>query len=162
MGNAIVRRRQIAEALEGLARVLEAKKKQPAQFEVAAFALIAASGRPSKPEDIEAGDALYIQRTEQPGAGTVSKDERGRPFATALAALAAGKVATMKTALFEKRWITDGDPCEECDENALVGWIPSDEEFPSGHDEPDAHPNCKCSLETRRVDDSDSEDDSED
>ncbi len=158
----IDRIRRTAEALEGLARVLEApkKKKSEAALEVAAFALISAAGKPTKPEAIAAGDTLYIQQTEKPGAGTVSKDKSGRPFTTALAALAAGKVATMKTALFEKRWVTAGDPCEICDENALVGWIDADEEFPSGHDEPDAHPNCQCTLETRRVDDS--EDDNED
>lgn len=49
----------------------------------------------------------------------------------------------------EKSWV--GGTCETCQENADEGWIDMDEQFPSGDDEPPAHPNCDCELETRDV-----------
>lgn len=49
----------------------------------------------------------------------------------------------------EKQWV--GGTCEVCMENADAGWIDIDEDFPSGDDEPPAHPNCACELETRPV-----------
>lgn len=49
----------------------------------------------------------------------------------------------------EKQWV--GGTCEVCMENADAGWIPIDDEFPSGDDEPPAHPNCSCELETRII-----------
>jgi hypothetical protein len=47
----------------------------------------------------------------------------------------------------EKSWV--GGTCPVCEENAAAGWIDIDEAFPSGDDEPPAHPNCECELETR-------------
>jgi phosphohistidine phosphatase SixA len=47
----------------------------------------------------------------------------------------------------EKSWV--GGTCETCQENAQAGWIDMDDQFPSGDDEPPAHPNCDCELETR-------------
>ena len=38
------------------------------------------------------------------------------------------------------------DACDLCLENASVGAIPTDEEFPSGHLRPAFHPNCQCAL----------------
>jgi phosphohistidine phosphatase len=52
----------------------------------------------------------------------------------------------------EKSWV--GGTCETCQENADAGWIDMDEQFPSGDDEPPAHPNCNCELETRDVQES--------
>jgi len=49
----------------------------------------------------------------------------------------------------EKSWV--GGTCETCIENADAGWIDMDDQFPSGDDEPPAHPNCNCELETRDV-----------
>lgn len=48
-------------------------------------------------------------------------------------------------------WDTDGDACERCLENAAVGFISTDEQFPSGDDAPPAHPNCDCVLDVRRA-----------
>lgn len=48
----------------------------------------------------------------------------------------------------QKRWITSDDPCVVCQENADAGWIDEGDSFPSGDDEPPAHPNCECELET--------------
>lgn len=45
-----------------------------------------------------------------------------------------------------KSWETDAAPCPICIENALAGQIPIDDDFPSGDDQPGAHPNCLCSL----------------
>jgi hypothetical protein len=53
----------------------------------------------------------------------------------------------------EKSWV--GGTCEACQENADAGWIPIDDAFPSGDDEPPAHPNCECELETRDASDED-------
>ncbi len=47
----------------------------------------------------------------------------------------------------EKAWI--GGECDVCQENGDIGFIPEDEAFPSGDDEPPAHPNCGCDIETR-------------
>jgi phosphohistidine phosphatase SixA len=52
----------------------------------------------------------------------------------------------------EKSWV--GGTCEVCQENADAGWIDMDEQFPSGDDEPPAHPNCGCELETRDIQES--------
>ena len=49
----------------------------------------------------------------------------------------------------EKAWDPDGEACEVCMENVDAGWIPIDEDFPSGDDGPTAHPNCDCSLSFR-------------
>lgn len=49
----------------------------------------------------------------------------------------------------EKAWVTEDDPCPECEENEGEGFIDFDEDFASGDDQPPAHPNCKCSLELR-------------
>lgn|GEM_PF-105765 len=47
----------------------------------------------------------------------------------------------------EKSWV--GGTCEVCQDNSDAGWIDMDDTFPSGDDEPPAHPNCDCDLETR-------------
>jgi hypothetical protein len=42
----------------------------------------------------------------------------------------------------EKIWSADGsDACEECQGQIEAGWVPIDEDFPSG-DDPPLHPNC--------------------
>ncbi len=47
----------------------------------------------------------------------------------------------------EKSWSTvGGDECDVCYENAAAGWIPVDGTFPSGDDNPPAHPNCRCAC----------------
>lgn len=42
-----------------------------------------------------------------------------------------------------KIWEISSDPCEICADND-IGEIPFDDTFPSGDDEPPAHPNCRC------------------
>ena len=48
-----------------------------------------------------------------------------------------------------KRWMTDSDPCQICEDNAANGWIDMDQDFQSGDDGPEAHPNCKCWLDMK-------------
>lgn len=50
----------------------------------------------------------------------------------------------------EKSWLAEATPCDECADNAGAGWIPIEEEFPSGDQAPLAHPACLCDLLTRR------------
>ena len=53
--------------------------------------------------------------------------------------------------LDEKAWETEsGDPCPICIENEAAGWLDIDEDFPSGDDQPTAHPNCECVLNFRK------------
>jgi len=50
----------------------------------------------------------------------------------------------------EKSWVVCGDnPCEKCRENQAVGWIPLDDEFPSGDMCAPAHSKCNCGLDFR-------------
>jgi HK97 family phage portal protein len=44
------------------------------------------------------------------------------------------------------RWVTDNDPCKTCMDNAQAGVVKLGRAFPSGHNAPPAHPNCRCSL----------------
>lgn len=48
----------------------------------------------------------------------------------------------------EKAWLTVGDANvdPECADNEAQGWIPVDQVFGSGHDQPLAHPNCRCTC----------------
>jgi hypothetical protein len=51
----------------------------------------------------------------------------------------------------EKAWDPDGECCAEvCQPNVDAGWIPIDDDFPSGDPEPTAHPNCDCSIDFRK------------
>ncbi len=49
----------------------------------------------------------------------------------------------------EKAWNAEPDACEICSGNEADGWIDMDEPFSSGDDAPEAHPNCRCSLDLR-------------
>lgn len=44
-----------------------------------------------------------------------------------------------------KVWEVSSDPCPECEGND-VGEIDFSDSFPSGDDEPPAHPNCRCGM----------------
>ena len=53
----------------------------------------------------------------------------------------------------EKAWLTaEDDKVDElCAGNEADGWIPFDDQFSSGDDEPLAHPGCRCDLLQRAV-----------
>jgi hypothetical protein len=59
----------------------------------------------------------------------------------------------------DKGWFCDDDPCELCEENQNAGWIPNDEEFPSGDMTEVAHNKCRCHTESRVKERSESDDD---
>jgi hypothetical protein len=156
----------LADALESLAGILEGKRKRSKLLLVAAFLDFDRSGRAINPVDVSVGDDLYLRRPEDPGAGSIipgppanggaadfltnrGPTTPGRLYARALEKVKAGKTAEIKVSVYEKRWETDADPCDVCLENATAGWIDADETFPSGDEEPDAHPNCKCELVMR-------------
>jgi DivIVA domain-containing protein len=46
------------------------------------------------------------------------------------------------------RWVVDddGQPCPDCDDNALAGSQPAGEPFPTGQTHPPVHPGCRCLL----------------
>ncbi len=45
-----------------------------------------------------------------------------------------------------KEWIPVDPEDQDCIGNGAAGVIAIDEDFPSGHDRPPAHPNCRCAL----------------
>ena len=50
-----------------------------------------------------------------------------------------------------KRWVTDGNSCEICEDNADRGWIEDDDVFETDQfgdvDGPPGHYHCACDLE---------------
>lgn len=46
----------------------------------------------------------------------------------------------------KKRWLLAQNPCAICGENAAAGEIPLTRAFPSGHQQPTAHPGCHCDM----------------
>lgn len=146
----------IGQGTDGARAAASALPKTPARklrrkLDVSAFQVIGPRGALKDPVAIQPGDTLYISPVDQPGTGLVTKDPTRIPYAVAGSALAAGVRGRITATLYEKLWLTDGRPCEVCEENAVAGWIPVDQSFPSGDWEPRAHPNCKCSLEVRKV-----------
>lgn len=53
----------------------------------------------------------------------------------------------------EKMWVTSHDDrvSDECAANEAVGWIPIDDAFPSGDEEPPRFPGCRCYAQYREV-----------
>jgi hypothetical protein len=74
----------------------------------------------------------------------------------------AGREEAIKAGVeLDKGWFCDENPCDICLENQDAGWIPNDEEFPSGDMAEIAHNECKCHTESRVKDDKDEESDDE-
>lgn len=67
--------------------------------------------------------------------------------------LQAVKSAQTSGLTFEKSWLTVGDKrvSDVCKKNNSAGWIAVDAKFPSGHERPLSHPNCRCVLQMRRM-----------
>lgn len=132
-------------------RLRESSKPTQKKIQVAAFALVLPDGSLGNPEAVEEDDDLYVQRPSDPGAGIVSKASTGMLFASALAALEAGKEEIIPVAIAKKTWILgDGGEsgnCQDCIDNADDGPIDADDDFTSGVSEPEAHPNCTCSMD---------------
>jgi hypothetical protein len=80
-------------------------------------------------------------------------------MASGQGALAGYKEAKAAGVKLKKIWVTDDDPCEDCQENADAGAIEVEDSFPSGDDAETAHPGCKCHTESVVEDDDRSDDD---
>lgn len=92
---------------------------------------------------VEAVQSEYADFTDS-RAETIAQTEMNSAYNTARKQLGIDMGFNMKS------WAMDGpDPCLVCIENALAGWIPMDDMFPSGDDIPVAHPNCYCSVDLR-------------
>lgn len=54
--------------------------------------------------------------------------------------------------VMEKSWLTvgDGRVDPDCESNEGAGWIPLDDIFPGGADQPLQHPSCRCTMLLRR------------
>lgn len=63
-----------------------------------------------------------------------------------------GRRITQRGIQLQKGWLTVGDDRveEECLRNQNAGWIDFDENFPTGHRGPLAHPGCRCSMTMQR------------
>jgi hypothetical protein len=81
---------------------------------------------------------------------TIAVTEIGNAFEEG--ALLASQALEAGGLVMEKSWLTAGDDKveEECQANAEAGWIPLGEDFPSGDPRPLAHPNCRCTMLSRR------------
>ncbi len=53
----------------------------------------------------------------------------------------------------EKSWLDVGDSrvSDGCQTNAAADWIPVEDTFPAGADQPPLHPACRCTALYRRV-----------
>ncbi len=68
-----------------------------------------------------------------------------------ISAFSAGTIAAAKgKKSIELEWVSDSEsgeaPCPDCEDNGLNGSLRPDEEFPTGHRHPPAHPGCRCLL----------------
>lgn len=77
-------------------------------------------------------------------AGLIARNEVAT--ANQAGALEGMKLARGAGVKLKKVWVPDDDACEVCQENADAGPIDIDDEFPSGDDQPTAHPHCECSI----------------
>jgi hypothetical protein len=81
----------------------------------------------------------------------VAVTEMGNAYAAGNAAVANDLSDAGLT--IEKSWMTMGDDrvSDECAANEAEGWIPNDQAFSSGDDQPLAHPGCRCDAAYRTV-----------
>ncbi len=68
-----------------------------------------------------------------------------------ISAFSAGTIAAAKgKKSIALEWVSDSGsgeaPCPDCEDNGLNGSLRPDEEFPTGHRHPPAHPGCRCLL----------------
>ncbi len=108
-------------------------------------------------QDIARGiDEMFGDDYPRWRAKMIARTETGNAYEQGTTAYAAQ--ITKAGVSIEKSWLTDGQADDECADNEDAGWISEDETFPSGDDEPLAHPNCRCTLIRRVVTDTKKED----
>lgn len=76
----------------------------------------------------------------------IAVTEMGNAFSEG--ALQYAKQLQMTGAKMEKMSMTS-IPCDLCASNGAAGWIPLDQNFPSGADRPLFHVRCRCAIATR-------------
>lgn len=64
--------------------------------------------------------------------------------ANSMGALGGYREAKANGVNVEKEWLDMDGACTVCEANAAAGPIDVDEDFPSGHEAPSAHPECRC------------------
>lgn len=98
------------------------------------------------PKDAERMARTYAKRQLNARSKTIAQTEMRRSVESAQ--LEAEKEMGAK----EKQWGTSGDNrvSDVCVNNKAAGWIKIDDRFPSGHQTPAAHPNCRSYLNFRR------------
>ena len=97
---------------------------------------------------IERGESLGALKKAIRESNTFSK-ERAMLTARTETAIAHGqgsREAAASSGRDMKRWVTQGNACDICEENAGDGDIGFDEQFSSGDDTIPAHPNCECNV----------------
>lgn len=77
--------------------------------------------------------------------------ERGRLFTivntlTAWAQTRESLVTFGTNGIDRVAWCADENSCETCIDNAAAGSVELGLHFPSGHDGPPAHPDCRCTI----------------
>jgi DivIVA domain-containing protein len=89
--------------------------------------------------------ALIVERV-----GAAYREAKGRRIEQlagdyAVAAFSRGVLAAVDDGM-PLRWIVDddGEPCPDCDDNALAGATPCGEAYPTGQAHPPAHAGCRC------------------
>jgi hypothetical protein len=75
-------------------------------------------------------------------------DQVGALAGDAVAAAYARGAFTAFPSAVVLRWLVDdgGEPCPDCEDNALAGPVPKGEAFPTGQRHPPAHSGCRCIL----------------
>lgn len=152
---------------DGLDAVFEAKRKHPPivlpglrrdDAEIAdeldatsraAIDLIVADGIREGLSQIEIVARIVAQFKEWEGsrADTIAENEVSISYHQGMADVASGLAE--QGVVVEKRWSDQPDACPICVENASLGWVPIDQQFPSGQSEAPGHIWCRCSMEYR-------------
>ena len=83
----------------------------------------------------------------------IAVNEMGNAYESAT--LTQAQALTLAGLPIEKEWVIaeDGKECDDCLANAAVGWIPVNDNFPSGSANPLEHPGCRCYLHTQLAED---------
>lgn len=106
------------------------------------------SGQMEKPSVTSAIEEVFDE-AEDKRADTIALTEIAEAFGTGQSD-AADAISLDTGDDVQKEWVTEPDACETCEENEAAGPIDLDDVFPSGDDDPPAHPNCRCTLEMHR------------
>jgi len=88
-------------------------------------------------------------------AETIARTETANAYESARRIVAQGVRADGE--VVEQRWLVTYACCDLCAMNEQAGWMPLDAPYPSGSDKPPEHPNCRCSVQYRTAEGSQTE-----